>query len=126
MSNTFLVKRGKGEPTGKLQYGELGFDSENNVLYIGLDGGEVIKVGIKDPLAFVNGRLTITPYEIINNVDGLEMKYGEESVIKFSNTEPTTAQVPKARVNGEFTLLGYKYSKDTSGRVNCEYIGGEE
>lgn len=69
MSNTILIKHGSGEPSGEaLQPYELGYNTENNQLYIGIEGNKAVAVSVEkaetaasaETASKINNKLTIT------------------------------------------------------------------
>lgn len=73
----------------------------------------------------VNG-LTIgqveSPYKVIIDNDRYSMTVNDVEVMWIANGKVYT---PEIEVTSSFKLLDYLISKDSSGNVNCEYVGGD-
>lgn len=73
----------------------------------------------------VNG-LTIgqveSPYKVIIDSDRYSMTVNDVEVMWIANGKVYT---PEIEVTSSFKLLDYLISKDSSGNVNCEYVGGD-
>lgn len=73
----------------------------------------------------VNG-LTIgqveSPYKVIIDNDRYSMTVNDVEVMWIANGKVYT---PEIDVTSSFKLLDYLISKDSSGNVNCEYVGGD-
>lgn len=73
----------------------------------------------------VNG-LTIgqveSPYKVIIDNDRYSMTVNDVEVMWIANGKVYTPQI---EVTSSFKLLDYLISKDSSGNVNCEYVGGD-
>ena len=73
----------------------------------------------------VNG-LTIgqveSPYKVIIDNDRYSMTVNDVEVMWIANGKVYT---PEIEVTSSFKLLDYLISKDLSGNVNCEYVGGD-
>lgn len=73
----------------------------------------------------VNG-LTIgqaeSPYKVIIDNDRYSMTVNDVEVMWIANGKVYT---PEIEVTSGFKLLDYLISKDSSGNVNCEYVGGD-
>lgn len=73
----------------------------------------------------VNG-LTIgqveSPYKVIIDNDRYSMTVNDVEVMWIANGKVYT---PEIEITSSFKLLDYLISKDSSGNVNCEYVGGD-
>lgn len=76
-------------------------------------------------LTFDENGLTIkqenSPNQVVIDNDGIEIKVNGAAVQEFNSDGEST--IPDLRVRNRLKLFGFLIDPDTSGNVNCEYVG---